>query len=159
MPVNISTFLSQDDVIVDLRVADKPTLLQELARRAADSVNVPAEAILLELNKREQLGSTGMGDGIAIPHARFAAMKTPFGIFARLKPAIDFDAVDGKPVDLVFLLLVPSSSQGEHLNALAGVARRLRDRQAVEKIRAVRDRDSVYHLMTAEVPKPGQIIK
>jgi PTS system nitrogen regulatory IIA component len=155
MSVNISKFLSQDDVIVDLRIADKPTLLQELARRAAESVDVPAEEILIELNKREQLGSTGMGDGIAIPHARFTALKAPYGIFARLKSAIDFDAVDGKPVDLVFLLLVPSSSQGEHLNALAGIARRLRDRAAVEKIRAVRDKESVYRLTTGEVSKPG----
>ena len=91
--------------------SDKAGVLQELARRAGAALKIPAETISAALLKREQLGSTGMGDGIAIPHARVPGVKSPFGMLARLKQPVDFHAVDGQPVDLVFLLLAPASSQ------------------------------------------------
>jgi PTS system nitrogen regulatory IIA component len=138
-------FLSRDDVLVDVDVANKVELLRELARHAASAVDLPADQIFSALHKREQLGSTGMGQGIALPHARFAELKHPFGLIARLKRPIMFDAIDEQDVDIVFLLLLPASPQGEQLNALALVARRLRDPQIVSDIRRAAAPANLYH--------------
>jgi PTS system nitrogen regulatory IIA component len=138
-------FLSRDHVLVDLEAANKVDLLRELARRAAPVVDIPADEIFSALHKREQLGSTGMGQGIALPHARFAQLQRPFGLLARLKRPIMFDAIDERPVDIVFLLLLPASSQGEQLNALALVARRLRDPQIVDDVRRAAAAVNLYH--------------
>ena len=110
----------------------------------------PAETVFAELDKRERLGSTGIGDGIAIPHAKYVGLSETIGLVARLKPALDFDAVDGRPVDLVFLLLAPASSDKMHLNALAAVSRRLRNREVIAKLRASPDAASFYSLLTSE---------
>ena len=150
LAMKVSRFLARDDVILDLRAADKITLLRELARRAADVVHLPAETIFREMSKREQLGSTGIGKGIAIPHARFAGLKAPFGIVARLKPTVNFDSVDGMPVDIAFMLLAPASPEKDHLTALAAVSRSLRDRSVLEQLRSSRDRESFYRLLTGE---------
>jgi PTS system nitrogen regulatory IIA component len=124
--MNIRDFLSAKDVAIDVAVSNKKKLLLELARKAGARLQLPPEHILAELSKREELGSTGVGDGVAIPHARFSEMDRPFGMLFRLRQPIDFDALDGKPIDLVFLLLLPESSKGEQLSALACVARKLR---------------------------------
>jgi len=136
--MQISDFLSPTEVLIDLRVADKETLLEDLARRASARVNVPAERIASELLKREELGSTGMGTGVAIPHARFPELQRPFGLLAKLKAAIDFQAIDGQPVDIVFLLLLPAAAEGEQLGALATVARKLRTAEELKRLRASR---------------------
>ena len=102
------------------------------------------DVIVAELMKREQLGSTGMGGGVAIPHARYIGLKSRFGLVARLKPAVDFDAIDGMPVDLVFVLLVPSVAEGDHLNMLAAVSRRMRSREVTQKLRSIQDPDTFY---------------
>jgi PTS system nitrogen regulatory IIA component len=154
MPLQISDFLSSADIVLDLRAPDKTALLRDLSRRAAGAVPISAEAIYLELAKREQLGSTGIGEGIAIPHARFAELKAPFGIVARLKPPIEYDAIDEQQVDLVFVILVPATSEKEHLNALAAVARKLRDREVVRKLRAASDKKGFYLSLTGEVGPP-----
>src|SRR6516164_5277610 len=125
--MRISELLSSADVISDVVFADKQKLLEELARRAAGPVDVQPELILSELIKREQLGSTGIGGGIAIPHARFHKVAKPLAIFVRLKMPIDFDAVDDQPVDAVVLLLLPDAATGERLGALACIARKLRE--------------------------------
>ena len=142
--MKISDFLSPTEVLINIRAADKQQLLQELARRAAAVVNVPADRIASELLKREELGSTGMGDGVAIPHARFQELKIPFGLLAKLKPPIKFDAIDGQPVDLVFILLLPAAAEAEQLGALAGVARKLRSGDDLTKIRRAKNASELY---------------
>jgi nitrogen PTS system EIIA component len=151
--MHIEDFLSPSDVITDLRASDKTSVLQELARRAAAVLRMPADAISAELLKREQLGSTGMGDGIAIPHARVAGVKSPFGMLARLKEPVDFEAVDGRPVDLVFLLLGPAAPQGEQLNVLACVARKLRDPATLKELRGAKDSQALYRRMIEDTKR------
>jgi len=141
--MEIRDFLLPIDALIKVRVPDKTRLLQELAARAASALNLDANRISAELLKREDLGSTGTGGGVAIPHARIPDLKKPFGTLVRLKHAIDFDAIDGKPVDIVFLLLLPQS-QGDPLNALASVARRLRDPESVQRLRSAVDDAELY---------------
>ena len=145
--MEISDFLAPSDVFVGIRTSDKTRLLEDLCRRAASILKIDAEKVTADILKREELGSTGMGSGVAIPHARLADVKKPFGLFARLKSAIEFDAIDRHPVDLVFLLLVPTASAGEQLNALALVARRLRDADAVRNARRATDTSGLYAAM------------
>ena len=153
-PMNITDFLSPQHAIVDLRAADKPQLLRGLARRAAPALGLPADQISDALLKREALGSTGTGGGIAIPHARLAGVARPFGMLVSLAKAIDFDAIDGRPVDIVCLLLLPTNSQGEQLNALACAARTLRDSDALRNIRRAGDDAALYRAAAAEAAKP-----
>jgi len=145
--MQISEFLSADDCLVDVRAADKDALLRELAARAAAAAGLDGATIISEIEKREQLGSTGMG-GFAIPHARIADLVRPVGVLARLRRGIDFAAIDGKPVDLVFLLLLPAAAQGESLPALAAVARRLRDGPTAARLRDAADHDELYRAIT-----------
>ena len=141
--MEIKEFLLPTDTLVKARGTDKPRLLQELATRAAAALNLDANLIRTALLKREDLGSTGTGGGIAIPHARITELKKPFGTLVRLKQAIDFDAIDGEPVDIVFLLLLPAQS-GDPLNALASVARRLRDPESLRRLRGAADDKALY---------------
>jgi PTS system nitrogen regulatory IIA component len=122
--MNIKDFLSITSVVIDLGANDKASLLHELAHRAAVALNLPGDVVAAEIEKRDELGSTGIGRGVSIPHARLREVKRPFGVLARLKNPIEFDAIDGQPVDLVFLLLLPAASQLDQLNALAAVARK-----------------------------------
>jgi PTS system nitrogen regulatory IIA component len=142
--MKISGLLSAANVMVDVRAADKSQLLRDLAQVAASALRMPPELIATELNKREQLGSTGMGGGIAIPHARFADLAKPFGILARLRQPIDFDAIDGQRVDLVFVLLLPASPDGEQLGALACVARQLRLPSVIDRLRRLKQPAELY---------------
>jgi len=146
--MKIETILTPGNAIADLRVADKGRLLQELAGRAATALGVPRERIEQALLNREVLGSTGVGGGVAIPHARLSELTHPLGLLARLKRPIEFDAIDQKPVDIVFLLLTPAAEQGEHLNALAAVARKLREPERQKEIRASEDNAALYLAMT-----------
>jgi nitrogen PTS system EIIA component len=148
--MDIKDFLSPPDALVDIRVPDKARLLQELAHRAATTLNLPVDRISSELLKREELGSTGTGGGIAIPHARIQGLNKPFGILVRLKQPIDFDAIDGQPVDLLFLLLLPVASDKEQLNALASVARILRNSKSVGDLRGARDSAGLFRAMVAD---------
>ena len=108
--MKISDFLSPTEALLNVRASDKEKLLQELAHKAATKLNLSEDDIVSELLKREGLGSTGMGNGVAIPHARFQKIEKPFGIIAKLKQPIDFDAIDGQPVDIVFILLLPTTA-------------------------------------------------
>jgi len=147
--MKISEFLSPDETLINIRASDKETLLAELAQRATSKVKLSEDEILSELLKREELGSTGMGNGVAIPHARFQALKKPFGIIARLKQPIDFEAIDGQPVDIVFVLLLPTGSEGEQLGALACAARKLRAAEDIAKLRRVKNAFDLYAVLTA----------
>jgi nitrogen PTS system EIIA component len=147
--MEIREFLSPDNTLVDARVSDKGEVLRILAGRAADAIGLPAADILNVLLKREQLGSTGTGGGIAIPHARITGLGKPFGILARLNDGIGFDAIDGKPVDVIFLLLLPASANKEQLAALAAVARTLRNPESMRSLRGARTGEELYRAMTA----------
>ena len=148
--MKISDFLSSTDVVTNAVAADKSALLEEMAHKAGGVLNIPSDDILAELLKREELGSTGMGGGVAIPHARFQQVRKPYGMLVRLKKPIDFDAVDGKPVDTVFLLLLPDVAAGERLGALASMARKLRDPAIMAAVRLARDRAEIYRTLTAD---------
>ena len=148
--MKVSDFLSSADVMIDAAFADKQKLLEDLARRAAKVVDVEPNLILAELQKREELGSTGMGGGVAIPHARFHHLHKPFGMLVRLKKPIEFDAVDGKPVDTIALLLLPDARDGERLGALACFARKLRDPSVITALRRARDGAEIYRSLTAD---------
>lgn len=147
--MNISNFLTAADVSADAVASDKHQLLQDLARKAGAKLDVRPQRILSELLKREELGSTGTGGGVAIPHARFPQVEKPFGMLARLKRPIDFDAVDGEPIDIVFLLLVPEAPGGGPLGALACIARKLRDAEVTRALRTARDAGEMYRAFTA----------
>jgi PTS system nitrogen regulatory IIA component len=145
--MTIEDFLAPDDVLFGLRMSGKLALLDALSRRAGESLDLPAADLLAALLRREELGSTGIGDGIAIPHARLEAVRRPHGIFARLREPIEFGAVDDRPVDLVVLLLLPAGPSADHLNALAAVARRLRDRETATAMRQARDAAGLHCLI------------
>ena len=142
--MKISDMLSQADVLFDVRVANKRLLLQELASRAAAGLGLNVDQIAPYLLKREELGSTGIGRGVAIPHARLPDLQRPFGIFAKLKQAIDFDAIDGQPVDIVFVLLLPVVAETEALGALALVARALRSPENLVRLRNAKSPSELY---------------
>ena len=144
----LTDLLSPDAIFSALRVNGKKQALQEMSERAAQVSGLPAREIFDALLQRERLGSTGVGDGIAIPHGKLANCKHIFGIFARLERPIDFEAPDGLPVDLIFLLIAPESAGADHLKALAMIARVLRDQAMAAQLRATRDASALYSLLT-----------
>jgi PTS system nitrogen regulatory IIA component len=145
--MKISDLLSPSDVMIDVRASNKQLLLQELAARAAASLGLKVEQIAPYLLKREELGSTGIGRGVAMPHARLPDLQRPYGLFAKLKQAIDFDAIDGQPVDIVFVLLLPAAAEGDALGALALVARALRSPENLARLRAAKNPSELYTAM------------
>ncbi len=146
----LADVLAPDAVFPQLRASSKKQVLQELSQQAAHLIGRDQREIFETLLQRERLGCTGVGNGIAIPHGKLPKLDKLFGIFARLDKPIDFEALDGEPVDLVFLLLAPEAAGADHLKALARVARMLRDPNVVEKLRATRDASMMYRLLTAE---------
>ena len=135
-------------VLPNLKAQSKKQLLQELAHAAAHIAGVDHRVIFEMLLQREKLGSTGLGQGIAIPHAKIPSLGRVHGIFAKLGTAVDFDAVDGLPVDLVFLLLAPEHAGADHLKSLACISRFLRDPIHVSKLRGTGDPQALYAIMT-----------
>ena len=148
--MTITDFLAPQHVVLDVRLPDKRRLLEDLARRAAATLALDAGFIQGALEAREALGSTGVGGGIALPHARLAQVRRPSGLMLRLRPGIAYEAIDEQPVDLVCLLLIPAETPSEPLNALACVARRLRDPRLVAALRHVRDPAAFYAMLTDE---------
>jgi nitrogen PTS system EIIA component len=146
--MNISDLLAPEAVVASLKAQSKKLLLQELAARAHAQTRLPEKQIFETLIEREKLGTTGVGAGIAIPHGRIAGAKNITGIFARLDNAIDYEAVDGQPVDLVFMLLAPENAGADHLKALARVSRLLRNQQTCEKLRAAQSAEALYAILT-----------
>jgi len=146
--MNLAEIISTRGVIANLRVSSKKQALQELAKRAADITGEPERAIFEVLLERERLGTTGVGNGIAIPHGKLASLPRLYALFAKLEHPIDFDAIDEQPVDLVCLLLAPQTAGADHLKALAQVSRLLRDRQVCEKLRGANSAEAIYALLT-----------
>jgi PTS system nitrogen regulatory IIA component len=133
--MEITEFLTQDRTLLDVRARDKAQLIGEIARECGRLV--PAlrpEVVETALRAREQLGSTGLGAGFALPHARIEGLDVYVGLFLRLAKPIDFDAIDGKPVKLVFVLLIPAETAVSHVAALAAISRRFRDAERVAKL-------------------------
>jgi PTS system nitrogen regulatory IIA component len=142
--MKISDLLSPTDVMIDARTSNKRLLLQELAARAAASLDLNVDQIAPYLLKREELGSTGIGRGVAIPHARLPDVVRPYGLLARLKAPIEFDAIDGQAVDIVFVLLLPAAAETAQIGALAQVARTLRPAENLARLRAARNTSELY---------------
>jgi PTS system nitrogen regulatory IIA component len=144
----ISDLVTPSAVIASLKATSKKQALQELARRAAELTGEPERAIFDVLLERERLGTTGVGDGVAIPHGKLPNLKKLIGLFARLERPIDFEAIDEQPVDLIFVLLAPEQAGADHLKALARVSRMLRDAQTCEKLRGADNADALFALLT-----------
>jgi nitrogen PTS system EIIA component len=153
--MNISDLLKPAAVIVSLKAQGKKYLLQEIAARAAQVTRLPERKIFETLMERERLGTTGVGQGIAIPHGRLADISEIVGVFARLETPIDYDAVDNQPVDLVFMLLAPEGAGADHLKALARVSRLLRNQTATEKLRAAKTPEALYAILTDTTGSSG----
>lgn len=150
IPMRFTDLLKPEAVFASLRVNSKKQLLQELSERAAHISHLPARQIFDAVLHRERLGSTGIGNGIAIPHAKLAKCPSIIGIFARLEKPVDFEAIDANPVDLVFLLVAPESAGADHLKALARIARVFRDPATTAKLRAITDPAALYAVLTQE---------
>ena len=143
----LADLVAPNAVIATLKVNGKKQALQELAARAAELTGQNERTIFEILTQREKLGSTGIGNGIAIPHGKLPQLNKLFGLFARLARPVDFEALDGQPVDLVFLLLAPEGAGADHLKALARVARLLRDADLIRKLRDSRDAEALYAVL------------
>jgi PTS system nitrogen regulatory IIA component len=151
--VEIADLLAGPDaVLACVKASGKKALLAELAAKAAARYGLDERRLFDRLLERERLGSTGIGGGIAIPHGRMANLTKPVGLFARLGHPVDFDSIDERPVDTVFLLLAPEGAGADHLKALARVSRLLRDRSLVEKLRATDKADALFALLVEALP-------
>jgi PTS system nitrogen regulatory IIA component len=146
MPLN--DLVEANAILPALRVTTKKQALQDISDRAAEISGMSARDIFDALLQRERLGSTGVGGGIAIPHGKMPKTDRIFGVFARLERPIDFDALDGDPVDLIFLLIAPEGAGADHLKALSRIARALRDPGLTSRLRATRDASGLYLLLT-----------
>ena len=133
--MDLADLIEPGRVVYAGRASNKEQLLRDLASRVATLLNLDAQTICNALQVREELGSTGLGDGFALPHARIEGLDRLFGMFTRLNRPIHFGSIDGKPVDLVFLLLIPPAAGSEHLAALASISRYLRDNEFAAKLR------------------------
>ena len=143
----LADLVAPNAILPALRVNGKKQALQELAAKAAALTGQNERSIFEILLQREKLGSTAVGNGIAIPHGKMAKLNRLFGLFARLDRPIDFEALDGQSVDLVFLLLAPEAAGADHLKALARVARLLRDPEMARKLRDCRDAEAIYAVL------------
>jgi PTS system nitrogen regulatory IIA component len=143
----LTDLVAPNAIIPALKVNGKKQVLLELAGKAAELSGQSERAILEILQQREKLGSTGVGNGIAIPHGKLPKLSKLFGLFARLERPVDFEALDSQPVDLVFLLLAPETAGADHLKALARVARLLRDPDIARKLRESRDAEALYAVL------------
>jgi len=146
--MELTDLLDGECVVANLRATSKKQVLQELARRAADITNIDERKIFAVLMDRERLGTTGVGSGIAIPHGKLPELDRLYGIFARLEKPVDFQSIDERPVDLIFVLLAPEEAGAGHLKALARVSRLLRDQNTCEKLRGTCEVDALSAILT-----------
>ena len=145
--MSLEDLVSQEAIIPSLKANTKKQAIQLLAEHAGVLLGRPSRDIFDQLLQRERLGSTGIGHGVAIPHARLAGLDRIVGLFARLDKPIDFEAVDDEPVDLLFLLLASEGEGADHLKALSRIARMLRDSATADKLRATRDAATLYAIL------------
>jgi len=145
--MDIEDLLVTDLVYADFKASSKKQALQNLSRRWAEVHSIDDRLAMEKLLDRERLGSTGVGKGVAIPHARIEGLTKISGVFARLSAPIDFDAVDDVPVDLIFMLFAPEDAGADHLKALARVSRLLRDSTACDKLRQTTNASALYAMI------------
>lgn len=149
--MDIADFLTPDRVVLEVHVRDKTALIAEIARHFARTVGtLKAETVEIALLARETLGSTGLGNGFALPHARIEGLDKYLGMFIRLAKPIDFDAIDGKPVQFVFVLLIPFESATPHVAVLAAISRRFRDADLVTRMRTTKTHAEAYSFLTTK---------
>ena len=153
--MTLTDLVAPQAVIPALKVNNKKQALQEIAAKAGTLIECSERDILDVLTQREKLGSTAIGNGIAIPHGKLAKLSRIFGLFARLDRPIDFDSLDGQPVDLIFVLLAPEGAGADHLKALARIARLLRDPDLANKLRDARDAEAIYAVLAVPTPVGG----
>ena len=151
----ITDLVAPEAIIPALKVNGKKQALQELAARAAALTGQNERAVFEVLLQREKLGTTAVGYGVAIPHGKLPKLERLFGLFARLDRPIDFEAMDGQPVDLMFLLLAPEGAGADHLKALARVARLLRDPDVANKLRDAHAAEAIYAVLALPSPVHG----
>lgn len=140
--------ITPDGIIPSLKANSKKQVLQELSNKAAKLINTDQREIFETLLQRERLGSTGVGNGVAIPHGKMESLDQIITVFAKLENPINFEAIDGEPVDLVFLLLAPESSGADHLKALARISRMLREQTILDKLRSATQKAAIYSVLT-----------
>jgi PTS system nitrogen regulatory IIA component len=145
--MHLADFLDCDAIKTALPGGNKRSVMQQLANLAAQRLEIKPATVLASLNEREQLGSTGFGQGVAIPHAKIDGLPRIYGLFARLGEPVEYKAIDGRPVDLLFLLLSPPDAGAEHLKALAVISRVTRDAATLERLRGARSRDALVAVL------------
>lgn len=148
--MGLDDLLSPQGVIHKLKARCKREALQAMADRAAELINAPASEIMSTLLEREQLGSTGVGDGVAIPHGKIEGLRAITGVLALLETPVSFDSLDDQPVDLIFLLLAPANATAAHLKALAKVSRLLRDSEARQTLRGADSAEALFAIAVAD---------
>lgn len=153
--MTLDAIIDKNSVLASLKAQNKKQLLQELSQALGASLAIDHRVIFETLLKREKLGSTGIGQGIAIPHGKMPTLSRVYGLFARLATPVDFDSVDGQPVDLVFVLLAPEHAGADHLKALARISRLLRDPVVVAKLRGTDDAEGLYAILTEPAATPA----
>lgn len=149
MPLN--DLVGADAILPMLRAKAKKAALQELSERAGRVSGLQAREIFDAVLQRERLGSTGVGNGVAIPHGKLTSCTRLFGVFARLERPIEFEALDGAPVDLMFMLVAPEAAGADHLKALARIARALREPRTLAQLRSTHDASALLGVLT-QVP-------
>jgi PTS system nitrogen regulatory IIA component len=147
--MTLADIIDSSSILPAIKVQNKKQLLQDLAQALASKVAIDNRVIFERLLQREKLGSTGLGQGIAIPHGRLPTITRVYGVFARLEKPIAFESVDGEPVDLAFALISPDHAGADHLTALARVSRLLRDTATLAKLRGTETTEGLYAILTA----------
>lgn len=148
---DLNDLIAPEAILPRLVATSRKQALQAMADALAGASGIDARAAFDAVLMRERLSGTGMGEGVAIPHATLPALRQPIGAFARLDPAQDFEALDGRPADLVFLLLSPAERAGDHLKAFARISRLMRRADVREKLRAARGVDELHALLAGGV--------
>lgn len=146
--MELADILSEESVLVCADITSKRDVLSRLADKVAELTGAPAGEVFEALDNRESLGSTGLGNGIAVPHGKYASLKGVLAVFMKLTPPVDFEAVDDQPVDIVMMLLAPMGSGADHLKALARVARVLRTDSVADALRRSNDPAQIYAILT-----------
>ncbi|HMF66211.1 MAG TPA: PTS IIA-like nitrogen regulatory protein PtsN [Phyllobacterium sp.] len=148
--MDLGDLIQPDAVLPALKVNSKKQLLQIMSEKAAALTGLSEREVFDTIVQRERLGSTGVGNGIAIPHGKINSVKRIAGVFAQLETPVDFEALDDQPVDIVFLLLAPENAGADHLKALSRIARMLRDPERIAKLRTAHDAGLIYELLTSQ---------
>ncbi len=146
--MKITDIISLDNIFIDLEVSSKKALFKEIANIIEKKSAIEQSDVLDNLNKREQLGSTAIGDGIAIPHSKIMGLKKIFSLFIRPKESIDFSAADSKKIDIIFVIIAPEESKTDHLMALSEISNFLRIKGNKEKLRKLKSIDSIFEIFS-----------